>query len=115
MDIKQFLDILTSNLQVDEKLILDSLSESPANKGDCEAAYSALMNELAETKHHLESFERVSSNPLIKEASLESVRKLEHDRQIIEDVYTTTLSVAESKPKYARLCYSLLHDYLVNE
>lgn len=114
MDIKKFLDILTSNLQVDEKLILDSLP-SLANREDCEAAYTALIDELAETEHHLKSFGQVSNNPLIKEASADSVRKLEHNRNVIKDVYSATFSAAENNPKYANLCYSLLHDYLVNE
>jgi hypothetical protein len=115
MDINQFLDILTSNLEVDEKLILDSLPESPASKEDCENAYQSLMDELKEAEGHLQSMGSVSQNSLIKEASVLSLQKLESHRKTIQEVYSSTFSSAEKNPKYATLCYSLLHDYLVNE
>ncbi|QIN54249.1 hypothetical protein [Cedratvirus kamchatka] len=115
MDINQFLEILTSNLEVDEQVILDCLPESPASKEDCEAAYQSLMNELEETESHLQSIGSVSENSLIKQASALSLEKLNQDRLGIEHIYSSTLSIADKTPKYAILCYSLLHDYLVNE
>jgi hypothetical protein len=114
MDINQFLDILTSNLDVDEKLILDSLPEI-STKEDCEAAYQGLIHELEETRGYLENIGSVSENSLIKQASTLSIEKLDSDKAGIEHIYSSTLSAAEKKPKYANLCYSLLHDYLVNE
>ncbi|SPN79012.1 Hypothetical protein ZAZAV_124 [Cedratvirus Zaza IHUMI] len=114
MDINQFLEILTSNLEVDEQVILDSLPEV-SSKEDCEAAYQVLMDELEETRGCLENIGSVSSNALIKEASTISLEKLNSDKTGIEHIYSSTLSAADKNPKYANLCYSLLHDYLVNE